>query len=190
MYHIKPDKRSQASAKLIVDGLYQCLDKKKFSDISISDIQRVSGVGRSTFYRLFDNLADVLEYECDEAFKVVLTQYKKNVSCSTATQPFDALMTSFMEYWMTHSKLLNALLESRRIDILNAVYLAHSDEIGTILVPDWTLSEEERRYFVQVASAALFGVFSAWASEGQTKSSAELIKMLKSSINMIAQSIL
>lgn len=38
MYHIKEDKRSKTSAKLIVSGLYNCLKHKKFDDITISDI--------------------------------------------------------------------------------------------------------------------------------------------------------
>ena len=54
MYHIKEDKRAQASVELICDGLKRCLKEKSFESVTISDIQRVSGVSRSTFYRNFD----------------------------------------------------------------------------------------------------------------------------------------
>ena len=54
MYHIKEDKRAKASVELICDGLKSCLKEKSFESVTISDIQRVSGVSRSTFYRNFD----------------------------------------------------------------------------------------------------------------------------------------
>ena len=69
MYHIKNDKRCLRSAALIADALERLLDQKIFADISVSDLQRESGVGRSTFYRLFDNIDDVVTYLVDEKFK-------------------------------------------------------------------------------------------------------------------------
>ena len=65
MYHIKEDKRAQASVELICDGLKRCLKEKSFESVTISDIQRVSGVSRSTFYRNFDRIEDVLALMCD-----------------------------------------------------------------------------------------------------------------------------
>lgn len=69
MYHIKQDKRAKASVELICKGLIDCLSKKNFADITISDIQRSSTVSRSTFYRNFDCLEDVLSLICDRVFE-------------------------------------------------------------------------------------------------------------------------
>lgn len=41
----------------------------------MSDVQRASTVGRSTFYRLFDNTADVLAYLCDWIFEQAGREY-------------------------------------------------------------------------------------------------------------------
>ena len=68
MYHIKNDVRSQKSAKFISEGLQKCLAYKTFSEITITDVLRASYVGRATFYRLFDNLSDVLAYLCIPTF--------------------------------------------------------------------------------------------------------------------------
>ena len=40
MYHIKEDKRAQASVELICGGLRRCLKEKSFESVTISDIQR------------------------------------------------------------------------------------------------------------------------------------------------------
>lgn len=64
MYHIKADKRSLASARLISQGLNRLLQAKDFDSITVTDIVNEAGVGRATFYRLFDNTTDVLTYSC------------------------------------------------------------------------------------------------------------------------------
>lgn len=189
MYHIKPDKRSQTSAKLIVEGLYQCLEEKPFSRVTITDIQKASSVGRATFYRLFDTLTDVLEFECDNVFRQMLSKYRKAEKQPEGASPFESLFTFFMEYWMEHTRLLDALIDSGRIDIMNTVYLAHADEIGAILVPDLTLTPRELQYFVAVATAAIFGIFYTWMQGGKKETCAELIAALKRAIDMAAFSL-
>lgn len=185
MFHIKADKRSQTSARLIVEGLYRCLAEKRFSSITITDIQRASSVGRATFYRLFDTLTDVLEYECDNVFRQMLAQYRANGPAPEGVSPFESLFTFFMEYWMEHTSLLDALIDSHRIDIMQAVYLSHTDEIKAILVPELTLTQQELQYFVSVATAAIFGMFYTWTENGRKENSAKLIAALKHSIDMV-----
>lgn len=189
MYHIKSDKRSQTSARLIVDGLYKCLEHKKFSAVTISDIQRASTVGRATFYRLFDNLTDVLEYECDNAFCRMLAQYRSEPSFPADCSPFEALFIHFMEYWIDRSDLLDALTDCRRIDIMNTVFTAHTDEISEILVPDLTLTQTQLDYFVSVATCAIFGVFYAWARGGKKENAKELVSLLKCSVDTVEKSL-
>ena len=63
MYHIKSDKRSRTSAKLICDAMLRCLDEKPFSEITIVDLQKESTVDvllfivcstvRKTFWNIF-----------------------------------------------------------------------------------------------------------------------------------------
>lgn len=68
MYHISKDKRTIESARLIYEGLLECLKTKAFDQITVSDLQKESGVARSTFYRAFDNISDVLYWKCDTRF--------------------------------------------------------------------------------------------------------------------------
>ena len=65
MYHIKNDKRAQASTELICAELLACMKEKPFARITITDVQHASTVSRSTFYRNFDCLEDVLALLCD-----------------------------------------------------------------------------------------------------------------------------
>ena len=76
MYHISNDKRAIQSSELIYNGLMECIKKKPFDLITISDLQKASGVARTTFYRAFDNLSDVLYWKCDACFYEVLGKHR------------------------------------------------------------------------------------------------------------------
>ena len=75
MYHIKRDKRALASVELICAGLLRLMARKPFEKITITDLQKESTVSRSTFYRNFDCLEDVLELLCDRGFQTIFDTY-------------------------------------------------------------------------------------------------------------------
>lgn len=60
MFHVHADKRTQGSAKKISSALTELMRTKNFEQITITDLQRKIGIARTTFYRSFDNLVDVL----------------------------------------------------------------------------------------------------------------------------------
>lgn len=90
---------------------------------------------------------------------------------------------------MGHVSLLDALVDSGRIDIMHSVYRAHTGEIREILVPDMTLTERELDYFVSVATAAVFGIFYTWVKGGRKESGEELLHNLKRSVAIAAVSL-
>ena len=75
MYHIREDKRSAQSAELIYQYILKLMDQKSYDLISVTDIQRKSGIARTTFYRCFDNISDVFLWKCDEAFHTAFSTY-------------------------------------------------------------------------------------------------------------------
>ena len=78
MYHIKHDKRVYKSANLICDGLAEMLKVKSYDEISITDVCNINGIARTTFYRLFGTLDDVLLYQFDNLFEQSINKYKKD----------------------------------------------------------------------------------------------------------------
>lgn len=189
MFHIKDDKRSKKSARLIVNGLYQCLEHKKFQDITITDIQKASTVGRATFYRLFDNLTDVLEYEWNSIFDEMLQNYEKEAAGSRAKSHYEALFSYLVSYWAQNPVLTDALKDSGRMDIFYHVFKNHAPKIGEILCPDETLSERDLEYFAALASSAFFGMFSTWITRKQTETKEELLAILSGSVLLAARSL-
>lgn len=175
MYHIKEDKRAHASAELIYEGLVQCLRWKSFEFVTVTDVLRISGVGRTTFYRNFDNLIDVLQMKCDQCFQEVLTQCLKQHD--QAKDP-KAFLFHFFRYWIEKRELLEILVNMNRQDIIYASHFNYSVPITARFLPEVDTESEEYVYFMTVRTSITVGVLTAWVKTGRTKTPEQLVDLL------------
>lgn len=113
MYHIKNDKRAYKSAILISESLADMLKEKKYDEISITDVCVARGVARTTFYRLFDTLDDVLIYQFDTLFEESIKQF---TSVTNMGKSFARFM---VEIAMNNRALVTAIVESGRSDLFD-----------------------------------------------------------------------
>lgn len=174
MYHISHDKRAKRSAELIYQGLLACLREKPFAEITVTDLQKASGVARTTIYRSFDNLSDILYWKCDLSFQQALP------SPDAAAFPGDReLARHYFSFWLEHSDILKLLLDINRHDIIYACHLKHAKELersfGTL--PD--LDEAGARYFMAIRTGITVGVLKAWLDGGRKESTEEMLHILE-----------
>lgn len=171
MYHIRDDKRSIKSANLIYKGLLQCLEKKSFNQITITDVQKASGVARTTIYRCFDNLSDILYWRCDLCFMEALH----------SVQPIKSpneweLIQGYFTYWTEHSDILKLLIDINRQDI---IYACHMKNAKTLEMSYGTLpglNEVYARYFMAIRTGVTISILKAWLDGGQKETAEELFK--------------
>lgn len=177
MYHISKDKRSARSADLIYTGLRQCLEKKAFDQITVTDVQRASGVARTTIYRCFDNLSDVLYWRCDRCFREAL----QSVTSESPNEP--ELMQRYFSYWMEHSDILKLLMDIGRPDIIYACHMKEAEALARSygILPG--LDEIDARYFMAIRTGVTIGVLKAWLDEGRKETSEELMLIIERQIS-------
>lgn len=169
MYHIPNDARAIKSAYKIGNGLLTCLNSKSFLEITITDVQKASAVGRATFYRLFDNITDVLAYLCDNVFEKV-------GSVCLKTDYFDSKETAlnFIQEWMNNKVLLKAIVDSNRMDLL---YDSHSKYLGKnfdYFFSNRSISEEQLTYLLTTMTACISACLTAWLKNGAHESAEQL----------------
>lgn len=179
MYHIKSDKRSQTSAALIAQGLLRCLARKEFSHITITDVQQESTVGRATFYRLFDTLPDVLAYLCDQAFEEALC------TVPLQAQTTQEMIVRFTTFWMEHSALAEAVVQSGRLDILHSSNQKYLRRMIQAVNHSADYSELQLDYLAGILSAIL----AVWVQNGKQESPALLVQQLTQVVVNLARSL-
>ena len=149
MIRMKNDKRAKHSAELLLGGLVKCINEKDFTEISISDLQKSSGVSRATFYRLFDNVQDVLAYKCELLAITMETEYKKIKP--DEREPF--LLFS-LRFWLENHAFLDAIFKCNRGDILQNSLLLHTEH----LTSEYDLKHIRDRYDLYPLDIASEGV--------------------------------
>lgn len=171
MYHIKQDKRAEESVELICDGLMKCLEEKNINDITVSDIQRSSTVSRSTFYRNFDGIDDVLSLMCDRCFEEAFASGLETVS------------EAVFRKWFEYGTLLEAVVQIRRTDILfNSLRrsAAHLPALqGIIDAADFG------DYLISIITSTMAGIFVTWIEHGRHDSEQELMNKVKKSFGTL-----
>ncbi|MCD8007756.1 MAG: hypothetical protein LUF68_02265 [Clostridiales bacterium] len=117
MYHIKNDKRVKKSAALVVQAMDAYLDTHEFSSLTITELCNISTIGRATFYRLFDNLEDVVAYKCE--------LFAEEFSESVSGYDIHEIQIHFFAKWMENLKLLKLIMSLRRTDIIYDCHRKH-----------------------------------------------------------------
>ncbi len=175
MYHISNDKRAARSAQKIGIGLLTCLKTKNFTEITVTDVQKASGVGRATFYRLFDNTSDVLSYLCDRIFE------KINCDCKNPNKfnPKE-LSLKFIQEWMNNKILLQAIINCNRVDFIYNSHLKYIGEKVDFFFPDVPMSKEKLNYLLMTMTACTSACLGAWLKNGACETAEQLQEHLGS----------
>lgn len=185
MYHISRDKRAEQSAELIYRGLLECIKRKPFDLVTISDLQRESGVARTTFYRAFDNLSDVLYWKCDLCFAEVLGGFE-----ARDFQDESRLFLQYFGYWMEHSDILELLIKIKRQDIIYACHMNNANNLKKSYGTLPGLSKAESEYFMALRTGVTVSILKAWLDSGRRETAKELVDIIKKQITLLHGSLM
>lgn len=173
MYHINSDKRCIKSAELIYEGLLKCLKNKSFEQITVTDIQKSSGVARTTFYRCFDNISDILYWRCDMCFGEAF----EGLNTSDVADE-NILIKHYFSYWLKHSGILELLISINRQDIIYSCHMKKAEELEKIFGELPGMTEKEKRYFMAIRSGVTISVLKAWLDGGCKESAEEVLNII------------
>ena len=175
MYHIKSDRRSQASADEIVRGLLECLKNNTLKNISVSDLHRVTGISRATFYRLFDTPEDVLIYQLDRITENAASVYEDSEDRSASQ-----LMEQIISLGLQNHEFIQALIQNGRHDLLyqyTEKNLHKLDSVKSIFSED--MDPLEREYVIANLSMSMVASQVIWARNGHRESAKDVMRYLK-----------
>lgn len=174
MYHIKTDKRSVKSARLICDGLSEALKKKSYTNITISDVCSFHDIARSTFYRLFDTLDDVLLYQFDSLFQNSLEEF------AHSKDPYAKIM---LRIAVSDMVLLSALISSGRTDLFD--FTTRNREEDLINHLQLNIGVKDRLYCTPMLNSMICSVIKTWLSNGCQESVSELYELVKKDLQLL-----
>ena len=186
MYHIKNDKRARQSAELLYTGLMKCLERKPYDQITISDIQKETGIARSTFYRCFDNLSDILYWKCDAGFQKALAGF------DAGTEPVGIfsemlLIKHYFAYWIKNSDILSLLIKINRQDIIYACHMKNAESLRARFGELPGMDRVQGRYFMALRTGITISILSAWLQGGKKETAEDIMQILQTQFLYLGQ---
>lgn len=183
MYHIKKDKRSQKSAKIISEGLLSCLQEKPLYAITITDISEKAFISRSTFYRLFDNIEDVLTYQLDNIFSDLITAISKGNTRQ--------LYVRALEVCYKNAQLIQYVFSANRFDLLFKTYEKMLDAYNASNKgKDMESTRTQFYYDFSIVAGIIIGSLHAWVKDDQRKSLHELCDTISDSLQHLQNNLI
>ena len=180
MYHISSDPREIQSALILTKGLRKILQQKD-ARLNISQLCKTAGVSRSTFYRLFDEVDDLLRYACENTLDGFLSKYLVQFSQGSNESPagmYAALVRS-------HSREIQWMIQNGKIGILLHTHRWGLRKYASDFFPKMDPDSEEFAYFLDMRFGLLLGAFTAWLSTGKKATEEELISYAEQQIRFI-----
>ena len=128
----------EKSRARIVDAATELVRERSYAELNVGEIMERAGIGRTLFYRHFDDLADLLLRVAREAIEEL---YEAQVAlAATRVGPDPANVIEAIELpvavWQEHGPVLRALSEAAAADPLVAARLAELRERFDLLVAE------------------------------------------------------
>jgi hypothetical protein len=159
------------------------MTKKPYAEITVSDLQKASSVARTTFYRSFDTISDILYWKCDTCFREALGSF--NPKKHTGKYEF---VRHYFRYWMTHSDILELLLRVNRHDIIYTCHLKNAEPLRERYGDVPGLSPSHGNYFVALLTGFTISILTEWLKGDKKESEDEIVEIIREQIPIIARS--
>lgn len=149
MYRIGNDKRKTQSAKLICKGLEELMRTQDYNGITVTQIVGASGVGRATFYRLFDDKSDVVLYRMESVFTELIRRMGPNTDSNVVVK-------SLFDIWLAQKELFSALIEANLYGEFQTRLSFIIGEKLRFIKESVGLDDRRWQYFIHIRAAMLF----------------------------------
>jgi AcrR family transcriptional regulator len=177
MYHIKDDQRSIRSGELIYTGLVELMREKDFAAITVTDLVEAASVGRTTFYRNFDEIEDVLRMRCDqvvEGLLVYLQAYRQKHWDESRT----TILKPVLRYFYLHSELVELLMNAKRIHLFEEAFRSLFEPFKSTLGTFYGVEEDYVNYVLALRIGGVTNILVHWIETGKKQAPDELADKL------------
>ena len=165
--------QKEQSRRWIAEALLQILEEKPYNEITISEVAARADLSRRTFYRHFETLDDVIDYQletlCNEFLDFCEGYYHRKGDVSSMTE-------LFFRFWTEHRSFLRVLNSSNRAavpqkDFFEKIYSHRLLELDT---------ENTRRmeYMYQFVMGGLWNILLLWAADKKPPTPAEMAEIV------------
>jgi AcrR family transcriptional regulator len=162
------DLRIQRTKKAIMDAFLELLEKKDFTDITITDITTNAMVARPTFYLHYKSKDEVLAEYLDDIF----AEYMQEIHPVMDDVDQYALATALFRQVKEHANYLSSLLEESTAVIIQEKLHQYIQEVFALLLKAKMgteaplVNKRTNEYIVAAIAGMVYAVIRQWMEDG------------------------
>lgn len=184
MYHIKNDQRAIRSSELIYEGLASRMREQDFTTITVTDLVEAAGVGRTTFYRNFDEIEDVLLMRRDQVF-AGLVDYLQAYRQDHAADSRANILKPILRYFYLHSELIELLMMAKRVDMVQEAFRRLLEPLKAMVGTLYGVEAEYVEYIFAIRTGGITNILIHWIETGKQQAPDELADKLNAMMGVV-----
>ncbi|WP_252247564.1 TetR/AcrR family transcriptional regulator [Clostridium sp. ZBS4] len=182
----KPNRIAEQSKKWLIEALFDLMEEKPYSTITVKEISDKAQLSRRTFYRNFKVKEDLLYKYTDYLFEDYIKSIKENTDFS-----FNSTLINYFEFWNKHIKELELLKKNHLFYFIMEKINSFIPDINEFLEVQWHDYDNhiEEKYMVLYNIGGLWNVLSKWIDNKERESPKEIAQAIEKAIRNFSKSI-
>lgn len=164
---IMENQRIILTKKLLKDSLLKLLNKKDILSISIKELCELSGINRSSFYRHYDNISDLLDEIVDDIINMII---KTNESASNDPENALSYISDTIEFFFKNTEY-DSLIKSSSF-VLDKLFKKVENELNK------NRYLKNNKYLINYLINGSYGVIKDWIKNGRREDSKEIANII------------
>lgn len=164
-----PNKYNDAQSRITKESIFTALmilmDKKNFTDISITEVAKKAGVSRMAFYRNYNILEDVIGIHLDELF----LEYSNHLLNNPDLDNYE-ITRLFFYYFRKHKTLVTNLINSNLSNLIYERSVEFLYSYSRSITHNCKCAPEVERYNISFISGGFYHVLIEWIKGGMNES--------------------
>ena len=165
-----PNPTALTSQQMISETLKELLKEKEFKDISVSELCKLSGISRQTFYTLFGTKENILLYQLDQSPALAATETAQS-NCLCTPNDICAVYANLVT---SSYSMLQMLVDDGLTSVLGELLIHRLSACGQTYM---NLTEEDRAYAIVFISSGLCAITRKYIMEHPQPNEEELYRL-------------
>jgi len=168
---------TKQTQEYLFGALQRLLQKEDFMDITVSELTKVAGVSRMTFYRHYKNVYDLLSSNLQQIMA------EAPVYEHLEAKDYETAIIRYLQFIRQHSDFINMLLLAKQQELLRDSIAKVMQSLMTAQHQSLPFNAHEMQYYLAYHSSGYASVIIDWISSGQQDTCEQIAAFLYKNIS-------
>ena len=151
--------------QMISQALIRLMQRTSYQQITVTDLCREADIGRKTFYRHFQWMEDVIDFQLDQLY----AEYEEDLH----TLSLEQYLPHHFAFLERHIDYLKLLYQNELLDHLSAKFNCLLPQV----MPQWSPDPMKQEYLSAYISAGVNAMIHTWVARDFAESVDEIVAM-------------